>query len=382
MRSKIHKYSSVLLVLLLLGCASSLKFPRMDFKKQDTDWRSFRDGQNNPGARDAYTNTPLKLLWREKIGPGYSTPLIVGQMVITGSVERKINFLKLGSGDKIDSYSLSFPISVTPCMDESILYFSEGKASSALSALNLKSGNTIWQKKFKGIGSPPIVSADMLFIGTDNSIFCLDKMKGEIIWKYETGGNVYSMPAFSDDALYFGSTEGGIYCLEKNSGKLNWSYETQGAIYASPCIGDEALFLGSTDGYFYALGLARGESLWKYRSGGSIYSSAVRNKGKVFFGSNDGCLYALSTEDGSLAWKFETDGPIRSSPVIAGEILFFGSLNGNFYGLNSSSGEMVFKYESGGMFYASPSVSRGRVLISSTDGYLYCFGKGVKKDGK
>jgi outer membrane protein assembly factor BamB len=354
----------------------------MDFKKQDTDWRSFRDGQHNPGARDTDITAPLKLLWKKKIGPGYSTSLILDQMVITGSVERKIAFLKLGSGDKIDSYSLSFPISVTPCADESILYFSEGKASSALSALNLKSGNLIWEKKFRGTGSSPVISGNMLFIGTDSSLFCLDKMKGEIIWKFETGGNVYSTPAFSDDALYFGSTDRKIYCLEKSSGKPDWCYETQGAVYASPCIGDESLFWGSTDGYFYALGLVQGEFLWKYKSGGSIYSSAARDKGKVFFGSNDGCLYALFTEDGSLAWKFETDGPIRSSPIIAGEMLFFGSLDGNFYGLNSSNGEMVFKYESGGMLYASPSFSQGKVLISSTDGYLYCFGKGGKKDGK
>lgn len=354
----------------------------MDFEKQDTDWRSFRDSRNNTGAGDADIRAPLKLLWREKIGPSYSTPLVVGQMVISGSVDRKINFLKLGSGDKIDSYSLSFPISVTPCVDESILYFSQGKAGSALSALNLKSGNIVWEKKFRGTGSSPVVSGDMLFLGTDNSLFCLGKMNGEIIWKFDTGGNVYSTPAFSGDALCFGSTDRKIYCLEKNSGKPNWSYKTQGAVYASACMGDEALFLGSTDGYFYALGLARGELLWKYKTGGGIYSSAARDKEKVFFGSNDGCLYALSIEDGSLAWKFETDGPIRSSPVIAGEIVFFGSLNGSFYGLNSSNGEMVFQYESGDMFYASPSFSRGRVLVASTGGHLYCFGRGGKRDGK
>jgi outer membrane protein assembly factor BamB len=376
---KIYKIVIIFFILLFLGCASSLKFPRMDFKEKDSDWRSFRDDQRNLGARGIDIIPPLKLLWRKKIGPSYSTPLILDQMVIIGTLDRKIIFLKLGSGDKLGSYSLSSPISVTPCADESVLYFAQGVKSSNLSALDLKNGTLVWEKRFEGSNPSPAILKNMLFIGTDNALFCLSKVNGEKIWKYETGEFVNSTPAFSDNALYFGSGDKKIYSLDINSGKLNWSYETLGAIYASPCIEESrSLLVGSTDGYFYALELTQGKPLWKYKTGGSIYSSPTLKEDMVYFGSNDGLLYALSTEDGRLVWNFETDGPIQSSPIIVGDKLFFGSLDGNFYGLNSSNGERVFKYKTDGMIYASPSFSQGKILIASTDGYLYCFGKGGK----
>lgn len=377
MKLRIYKNAIIFFILLFFGCASGLKFPHMDFKEKDSDWKSLRDDQHNLGARDADIALPLKLLWRKKIGPSYSTPLILDQMVIIGSLDRKMMFLELGTGDKLGSYSLSSPISVTPCADEGVLYFSQGAKSSHLSALNLKDGTLIWEKSFSGSNPSPAILENMLFIGTDNALFCLSKVNGEKIWRYESGEFVNSTPAFSGNALYFGSGDKKIYSLDMNSGKLNWSYETLGAIYASPCIEEaRSLFIGSTDEYFYALELARGRLLWKYKTGGSIRSSPTLKEDMVYFGSNDGLLYALSTEDGRLVWNFETDGPIHSSPIIVGDKLFFGSLDGVFYGLNSSNGEMLFKYRTGSMIYASPSFSQGRILIASTDGYLYCFGKG------
>ena len=371
---KVIKRVFVIFIFLFWGCASSLKFPRVDFKEKDSDWRSFRYDRINQAIQNSNINLPLKLLWKKKVGPSYSTPLILEEMIIIGTLEQKIVFLDFNTGEKSGSYSLDFPLSITPCADESILYFNGGKENSNLFALSLKSGALVWKKRLRDISSSPMIIKGGLFVATEGGEFLsLNKINGEEFWKYGVGDFIHSAATFSGEALYFGSGDGKVYSLEIDSGKKIWSYETEGAIFASPSIEGKALYLGSADGYFYALDRSSGELLWKFKTGGSIYSSASTDKEKIYFGSNDGHLYALSLKSGELVWSFETDGPIHSSPLIIGDKIFFGSLDGNFYGVNSSTGEMVFKYKSGGMIYASPSFSKGKILIPSMDGYLYCF---------
>ncbi|MDH4223820.1 MAG: PQQ-like beta-propeller repeat protein [candidate division Zixibacteria bacterium] len=375
MKINIFKKTLVIPVLLLLSCASSLKFPQVDFREKESDWRSFRGSSYYSGSKEYELTLPLKLIWKEKIGASYSTPLVVDKMVIIGSLDSKIAFLNFNSGENLGSYSLSYPLSITPCVEDSILYYSGKKGNTVFFALNLKTETPIWEKELQDISSSPVVYKDKLLVGTEKGeLLCLDKENGKQLWRYKTDGLICSTPVFNEENLYFGSADRNIYCLESDSGNLIWRYTTNGAIYASPCMDDKALYTGSLDGNFYVLELSTGKLLWKFKTEGSIRSSAVLNEEMVFFGSNDGIFYALSTKNGELIWSFKTDGPVLSSPLLAGDKIFFGSLDGNFYGLRVADGEMVFKYKTGGMIYASPSFSRGRILIASTDKYIYSFG--------
>jgi len=370
---KIFKSSIILFLLLVLSCASTLKFPHTNFEEKDSDWRSFNDLRHIRNVSSFNLNSPVKLLWKKKVGPSYSTPLILRKMIVLGTLDEKIIYLELDSGKKLGSLGLSSPLSLTPVIKDSILYSPGGKDENFF-ALNLKNGKPIWRKKLRDVSSSPITVEGELFVGTRRGLlFGLKNLNGEELWQFKAGDFIYSAMACSGETLYFGSGDGKIYSLDMKTGKPFWGYKTEGSIYASPCITDKALFLGSADGFFYAIDRFSGELLWKYKTEGSIHSSASQDNGAIFFGSNDGYLYALSFEKGELLWRFKTDGPIQSTPLVIRDKVFFGSLDGYFYELNSSSGELVFKYKTEGMIFASPSFSEGKILIPSTNGYLYCF---------
>jgi len=363
----------VAVTLLTLSCASTLKFPHTDFEEKDSDWRSFNDLRHTRNVSSLNLNSPVKLLWKKKVGPSYSTPLILQKMIVLGTLDEKIIFLELDSGKKLGSLGISAPLSLTSTIKDSILYSPGGKDDNFF-ALNLKNGKSIWKKKLRDVSSSPITAEGVLFVGTRRGLlFGLKNLNGDELWQFKTGDFIYSTPSFSGETLYFGSGDGKICSLDMKTGKLFWSYKTEGSIYSSPCITDKALLVGSSDSYFYALDRFSEKLLWKYKTGGRIHSSVALSQGSVLFGSNDGYLYALSLEKGELLWKFKTDGPVQSSPLVIGDKVFFGSLDGYFYELNSSNGELVFKYKTGGMIFASPSFSEGKILIPSTNGYLYCF---------
>lgn len=369
----IARSSSIGVIIMALSCASSLKFPHTNFEEKNSDWRSFNDLRHTRNVSSLNLNSPVKLLWKRKVGPSYSTPLILQKMIVLGTLDEKIIFLELDSGKKLGSLGLSAPLSLTSTIKDSILYSPGGKDDNFF-ALNLKNGKSIWKKKLRDVSSSPITAEGALFVGTRRGLlFGLKNLNGDELWQFKAGDFIYSTPSFSGETLYFGSGDSKIYSLDMKTGKLFWSYKTEGSIYSSPCITDKALLVGSSDSYFYALDRFSEKLLWKYKTGGRIHSSVALSQGSVLFGSNDGYLYALSLEKGELLWRFKTDGPVQSSPLVIGDKVFFGSLDGYFYELNSSNGELVFKYKTGGMIFASPSFSEGKILIPSTNGYLYCF---------
>jgi outer membrane protein assembly factor BamB len=47
----------------------------------------------------------------------------------------------------------------------------------------------------------------------DNSTYALNAQTGDLIWKYQTGGLIYSSPAVADGVLYVGSYDHNIYAI-------------------------------------------------------------------------------------------------------------------------------------------------------------------------
>lgn len=81
-----------------------------------------------------------------------------------------------------------------------------------------------------------------------------------------------------------------------------WRYQTGGAIYSAPEIVDGVIYIGSLDHFIYALRTQDGSVLWRYQTGGAISSKAILADGIVYIGGSNG-LFALQANNGSLAWK-------------------------------------------------------------------------------
>jgi outer membrane protein assembly factor BamB len=110
------------------------------------------------------------------------------------------------------------------------------------------------------VGAPIVSSAavveveNMVYFGVlDNLVYALDKDIGEMVWYFETGGQVYGSPVYAGGVLYIGSNDGQLYALDARTGELFWSYETGGPITGSPAMSDGLIYFGSQDGSIYAL---------------------------------------------------------------------------------------------------------------------------------
>ena len=107
-------------------------------------------------------------------------------------------------------------------------------------------------------------SAGLLYVATDTGdLLAVDTDNGEVVWDDFIGGNAWSSPVITEDALVVG-----IDCLTERAGLRAydlsdprsptqlWDVEVGAGscIESTPAIWDGRLYVGSRDGFFYALG--------------------------------------------------------------------------------------------------------------------------------
>ena len=56
-------------------------------------------------------------------------------------------------------------------------------------------------------------SSQVLFGSEDNYFYCVDAVKGEQEWRFETRGAIRRSPAHGDGVVYFGSDDKNLYCV-------------------------------------------------------------------------------------------------------------------------------------------------------------------------
>jgi outer membrane protein assembly factor BamB len=237
-----------------------------------------------------------RVVWRRRIGPTESSPLVVGGSVYVGDWR----------GD--------------------------------VYALDARTGKTRWRFHTGGrVKGALSYLTGRVFVGSyDHHLYAFSAGSGRLLWKassqqrFGNRGTFYSTPAVAYGRVYIGSTDGKVYSFGAHSGKLRWSHGTGGYVYGSPAIWRQRVLVGSYSGRFYALDAATGDVKWSFRAAGPISGSANVIDGVVYFATLKGRTYALDARTGKRIWTFR-DG--RYAPLVADRERAYLAGYGKVYGL-------------------------------------------------
>ena len=261
--------------------------------------------------------------------------------------------------------------------------------------------------------SSPVIVNDVLYIGTTFGIHALDVRTGQQLWTYHTNGFVNSVPAVSNDVVYFGADDRKFYALNAINGTLLWVNDTamdgytasaaiannmvyampkDGSFYAfdlsngkiiwytligkvaesSPAVGEGIIAFGTDGGDIVALDASTGKEKWRYDTGElEIKSSPVIADGTIFVGSNDGSVYAITTEKGTLKWKFSTKNNVESSPSVKNGVVYFGSTDSNFFALDGLTGKVIWIFPNSGSVLSGSAISNDIVYFGIKNNLIY-----------
>jgi outer membrane protein assembly factor BamB len=232
------------------------------------------------GELVAYSPGTGRVVWKQRIGPSETSPLVAQGLVVVGDWRGDVTAFHEKSGKLAWRFHTGGRVKGAAAADGRRLYV--GSYDGHLYALDLRSGKLRWR-----------VSAQGSFLG--NATF-------------------YATPAVGYGRVYIGATDGKMYSFGAQSGKLRWSHGTGGYVYASAALWRGLALVGSYGGSFFAFDAATGDVRWKFKANGPISGSPSVVDGIVYFATLKRRTYALDARTGRVVWTFP-DG--KYTPVVA-----------------------------------------------------------------
>lgn len=208
------------------------------------------------------------------------------------------------------------------------------------------------------IGAAAVQSGKyVVYANTSGIVYALDAATGNEIWKYRTGGKVFSTPAIygSGDAasVIIGSCDTYIYSLRIKDGKVNWKYKCGKSVLGSPTVFGGKVYIGASDHIFRALNAKNGKLVWENKDvKGFVEAKPYVDKEQVVIGDWANRLYSFNPANGKLQWEWKVKGsrmlsPAAVWPIKANGNIIFATPERVTYGLDAKTGKQLWRIRGG-----------------------------------
>ncbi len=238
-----------------------------------------------------------------------------------------------------------------------------------------------------------IISDNMVYIGSHDSIFYALDTLGNKVWQFNSHYAIQSTPVVKDSIVCLHSGNR-LYGLNKLTGEQIWKHEPEEVSgktptisnystdlkSSSPVLKESNVYYGNEYGRFYGINIYTGEEVFKYQTEKAYHIRSTANiiNDTAYFGDDEGYVYAISLKDSSLIWEVRTnDGtkPYGGFAPVVGELkvyenlLYFGILNGEFQVLNRFTGASEWSVgdKFGSWYSGIPLIKNGILYLGTSD---------------
>lgn len=316
---------------------------------------------NEDGSIDALDGQTGRRLWSGHVGitsPTWLTPpLRAGRLLYTtanaGTMSATFYGLDATTGRLLWHRPLTSTIPGVPALApppvvSDTVYV--GAGSPTLTALEARSGRTVWSIQTDGGGgfALPTVAAGRVYVGANHVVSAHDAQTGRTLWDFHAAaagpfdGGDLSPAVVVSDTVYVGAGNR-VYALDAGSGHKLWEYLTFNTVRAAPVVMAGVVYLSSEDHTLYALAAASGQKLWSFRAG-DLITPPVVVAGTIYVGSRNYRVYALQARTGQPTWVFAAAARVDDPPTVTAGIVSFhsGDPDDTVYALDAHDGHLLW----------------------------------------
>ncbi|MDH3355622.1 MAG: outer membrane protein assembly factor BamB, partial [Chromatiales bacterium] len=260
-----------------------------------------------------------------------------------------------------------------------------------ISALNRKSGKTLWRHLFdRAINTGAAIAQESLLFGSDAEVVSISKLTGEISWHARVNSEVLATPVVANGLVIVRTVDGNITAHEIDSGKQRWSYQFSVPVLtlrggASPVIHGGIVYVGTASGHVIALDLQSGELRWDSTLAVAHGRNAIERlvdvdapllitKSGIIASAYQQGSMLLTPQSGQIVWK--RDFSTVSGTTTDGEQFYFGDLEGSLWSASIARGATYWKQATlEGRELTQPALQADMVLVGDNEGYVHWFSK-------
>jgi outer membrane protein assembly factor BamB len=312
-----------------------------------TDWPQFRgpnrDGNwDETGILESFPKQGLNIRWKQPVGGGWSSPVVVENRVFLFDVE----LIKPSARERVH------------CFD--------AKTGEVLWVFVYKENYSEWTyvpERGAGPTATPIVENGRIYVvGASGHVHCLDVKTGTVIWEKKIGLD-YEVDEMSCRPspliegslliLFTGARPGAsVLALDKQTGKEVWKALDDRVSNSSPIIitsGGKRQLIVWSDNAITSMDPTNGHIYWRELMTTSSNDSTAA---PVFQGNRllvSGLMMELSTETPGAVFRWpENRAPAKrllsntSTPVLQGEYIFSARSSGELVCLEAATGKQLW----------------------------------------
>ncbi len=232
-------------------------------------------------------------------------------------------------------------------------------ADGALLRIEPDSGVVRWRTATKVTGALTPALAGQRVFAAGKGAAALDLVSGELLWQAEDG-DASAPPLVAGKTLLIGEADGTLRARDVDSGRTLWTFATGARLAAAPAVdANRRVFLGTTARGFVAVSLDKGRQLWRWRLGADVQTPPAVLGGNVVFGTHESVLYALNRRNGNLAWRQTLPSRPRSGPLLLDSAILVACFETDLVGFDGRTGRRL-----GGLKVAS-TLATAPVLVGT-----------------
>jgi outer membrane protein assembly factor BamB len=315
--------------------------PRAPVAEPPATWPGFRGPNRDsviPGVQidTDWSKSPPVELWRRKVGPGWSSFAVRGDLVYTQEQrgdEEDVSCYSLTSGKLVwrhrdaarfwESNGGAGP-RATPAVSDGRVY-THG-ATGIVNALDAGTGAVVWSRNASsdtgaprpgwGFTSSPLVVGDMVIIASSGRLAAYDVATGNPRWYRKTGGGSYSsaqLMTIGDVPQIVLLNGAGVTSVAPADGAVLWEHAWPGAPIVQPARTADGDLLIATADMMGGLGMRRlavthaggkwtVEERWSSRGLKPYFNDFVVHQGYAY-GFDGPILSCIDLTDGARKWK-------------------------------------------------------------------------------
>jgi outer membrane protein assembly factor BamB len=291
-------------------------------------------------------------IWSSDLNVAWSSPSVVGDLVIVGTEDRDLVAVQRATGDLAWRVPLDAFVAGSPAVVGDRLYVATSSAGSRaravpgagkVMAVDVATHSVAWQEDLPGPSTRSIAVGDsILVVPTDVGIaVAFDAATGRELWRFATQAFTDTPVVAAGKVFLAGldpeGTRGALWAVDLESGREVWhhtrpSRQTIVAPAVDPAT--RIVYAGTVDGDAIALRADDGAEVWTQHLGAEIGVSPTK-AGGVLYVATAGGIAALNAATGQLGGTVPIDG-IPSSPAIADGYLVAGTQSGTLYVLEDA----------------------------------------------
>ncbi len=174
-------------------------------------------------------------------------------------------------------------------------------------------------------------------------IFALNKINGEVVWKYQNSKPIESDLALHDNILIACSRDGLTTALNVDDGGALWRQELPDHIYTSPLIANDCIFIPDMKGNVFKLDLNKGTVLEKNSFNSPFYQPLSTDGNQLFIMGSDGKLWGLDFNLRPL-WSVSLKGAPATQILITKNHLLITTYQKKIYLIDKQNHEIVQEF--------------------------------------